>query len=71
MQKLDRVKRPLSEEQSFSLIVEINKTILAAFTMHLVRHSEKKQNQTAKHQFTVPQIVVNGLRHPVYATFKR
>ena len=31
----------LSEERLFSLIVDLNKTILAAFIMRLVRHPEK------------------------------
>ena len=31
----------LFEERLFSLIVDLNKTVLAAFIMHLVRHPEK------------------------------
>ena len=31
----------LSEEKLFSLIVDLNKTILAAFITRLVRHPEK------------------------------
>ena len=32
----------LSEENMFSLIVDLNKTILAAFITRLVRHPEKQ-----------------------------
>ena len=54
----------LSEERMFSLIVDLNKTILAAFITRLVKHPEK-QNETAKQQCTVPQIIANFLDIPV------
>ena len=33
----------LSEEELFSLIVDLNKTILAAFILRLVRHTDKNK----------------------------
>ena len=35
----------LSEERLFSLIIDLNKTILAAFITRLVRHPEKNETK--------------------------
>ena len=55
----------LSEEKLHRVIVNLNKTISAAFIMGLARHLEK-QNKTAKQQCDVPRNIANFLRHTVY-----
>ena len=55
----------LSEEELFTLIVYVNKTILAAFITHLVRHPEKRKlNSQPMQQCIVPRIIANFFETP-------
>ena len=44
----------LSEEELFTLIVHVNKTIVAAFITHLVRHPEKMKTRRRTNNVLFP-----------------
>ena len=57
----------LYEEELFTLIVHVNKTILAAFITYLVRHPEKRKLNGEPTMYCSSDYSKLFLRHPVYS----